>query len=94
MDEATKIRFDRGIEKLRVVPPPTTRIGTLKTYVECGKLISGQFENALKNYCFMNSVELKLQIDKGFFTNTIRIVAEGKEQDIIHIKEWMESLGA
>jgi hypothetical protein len=73
-------------------PINQNRIATLTSYANVGKLLSGQFERELKNYCFMNDVKLKLELDKGFFMNTFRFKLTGTVDKLNEIKHWMEYL--
>lgn len=73
-------------------PKNQDRIATITTYANVGKLVSGQFERELKNYCFMNDVELKLEIEKAFFMNTFRLKMTGTVDKLNEIKHWMEYL--
>ena len=52
----------------------------LRTTASAGLMIRGQFRRAVKEYCFINSLELDLQEDKGFFESVFMIKVTGESE--------------
>ena len=45
------------------------------------------FSTAIKDYCWENNIDLKIEVDKGWLRETIRLSVTGPEYKIKHFKK-------
>lgn len=64
-------------------------MGKLKTFIEIDSFRSGDFIDALKQFCWKYDINLNIQTT-GWFYKTHFIKAEGDDNKIVALKRWID----